>query len=120
MDDLSTVADQYHAKFGEDGAFDRALFPELATVSLMAEALRRDSPVTQEDLEAMHQQLYRQPMPTPETTSHPSGAGVTTPSATVQDIPAFFTEVPPPPVVEEPPAAVPAAAEAPSAEQEPF
>ena len=58
-----SVFDEYLAKFGPEADFDRGLFSEMATQSLMAEAVRRGSPVTQEDLEAMHQTLYRQPMP---------------------------------------------------------
>jgi hypothetical protein len=107
-----TVADQYREHFGDAGAFDTALFPELATQSLMAEALRRDSPVIQEDLEAMHQTLYRLPMPAPDTAHWPSGQSMMVPSATTQEMPPMFyaapqaipvvEEAPPAPVEEEP------------------
>ena len=99
-----SVADQYHARFGDAGAFDRSLFPELATVALMAEALRRDSPVTQEDLEAAHQTLYRQPMPTPETTSAPSGVQAAPPGPEEAAYPAFFYAPPQLPLPPEEPA----------------
>jgi hypothetical protein len=85
-----SVSDQYRERFGEAGYFDTTLFPELATLGLMAEALRRDSPVTQADLEAMHWTLYSLPMPTPETAQWPSGAPGAVPSATAETLPPEF------------------------------
>jgi hypothetical protein len=109
-----TVSDQYRERFGEAGYFDTALFPELATLGLMAEALRRDSPVTQADLEAMHWTLYSLPMPTPETAQWPSGAPGAVPSATATTLPPEFYLTPQAvPVVEEP-APAPAPVEAPA------
>ena len=98
-----SVSDQYRERFGEAGYFDTTLFPELATLGLMAEALRRDSPVTQADLEAMHWTLYSLPMPTPETAQWPSGAPGAVPSATTTTLPPEFYIAPQAvPVVEEP------------------
>jgi hypothetical protein len=106
-----SVSDQYRERFGEAGYFDTALFPELATLGLMAEALRRDTPVTQADLEAMHWTLYSLPMPTPETAQWPSGAPGAVPSATATTLPPEFYITPQAvPVVEEP---APAPVEAP-------
>jgi hypothetical protein len=101
-----SVPDQYLAQFGEEGAFDRALLPEVATLSLMADALRRGSPVTQDDLESMHQTLYRQPMPAEGQAVAPSGLTPPVPDAAA-DLPAFFTAIPPVPV-DEPPVEAPA------------
>jgi hypothetical protein len=98
-----TVVEQYREKFGDAGYFDTALFPELATLGLMAEAVRRGTPVTQADLEAMHETLYHLPMPTPETAQWPSGAPGAVPSATTTTLPPEFYIAPQAvPVVEEP------------------
>jgi hypothetical protein len=91
----ASISDQYATRFGEAGAFDRALFPEVATLALMAEALRRDSPVTDDDLEAAHQTLYRQPMPAPGQAVVPSGYGVPETPAPPQDERVLFAAIPP-------------------------
>ena len=70
---LPSIAAQYQMRFGDAGAFNRALFPEIATVALMTEALRRGAPVSLEDLDAMHQTLYHQPL-AGDTAAHPSGS----------------------------------------------
>jgi hypothetical protein len=105
-----TLASQYQARFGDAGAFDTTLLPESATLSLMAEALRRDQPVTAEDLTAMHWTIYSQP-PNEGQPVHPSGAGVPIVPPPAEWPPAYYLEVPPPPEI--PPVA---AAAMPSAE----
>lgn len=99
-----SLADQYTTRFGEAGAFDRSLFPEVATLAMMAEALRRDSPVTDDDLQAAHQTLYRQPMPAPGQAVVPSGYGAPEPPPPPQDERVLFAAIPP---VEMPPPALP-------------
>ena len=108
-----SVSDQYRERFGEAGYFDTTLFPELATLGLMAEALRRDSPVTQADLEAMHWTLYSLPMPTPETAQWPSGAPGAVPSATTTTLPPEFYIAPQAVPVEAEPAPAPVEAPVP-------
>lgn len=106
-----SVADQYRARFGEAGAFETAHFPETVTMALMAEALRRDAPVTREDLEATHQMLYHLPMPEAQPV-WPSGYQPPTPAAAPQWPPDFYTAVPPAPVPEVAPAPPEASEEA--------
>jgi hypothetical protein len=108
-----SLSDQYTAHFGEAGAFDTTLLPEQATLALMADALRRDVPVSAEDLAAMHWTIYNQP-PNGDQAVHPSGAQVPVPTPPVAWPPAAFLEVTPAPPAPVPPPVAAAAEEPPA------
>lgn len=101
---LPSVVEEYYATFGDPGIFDRSLFPEPVTIALCAEALRRGTPITQEDLELQHQLLYGTPMPASGQAAHPSGATVPEPTPDPVWPPPGWVDVSPESVTEGAPA----------------
>jgi hypothetical protein len=61
--DADMVLSTYYATFGDEADFDRWTFPGTVNLRLMQEALTRGSPVTEADLDRVHQALFGEPYP---------------------------------------------------------
>ena len=62
---VDQVCRAYAAMFGKAGEFDRWILPGPLNVDLMRAALERRSPVTYEDMNTVHKDVYGTPLRLP-------------------------------------------------------